>query len=305
MRSQMFHRLEQYARWREDVRSGMTPRRKIVWTLGNLLIFIGLLLFLFVGGTLADERYNVYAASGDNDVMAPVVASEPGNQDAPSSDRTLAELARESAPAPVVSRAAPRFDIPILNNGSADALTNAVPQARATSGPSTITRIVAPAIALDKKVIEVGWTVQLIDGQEVAVWDVDKYRVGHHQGSSNPGDGGNIVLAGHSGGYAYPFNDIYYLKPDDVIELYANDQVYEYRVSDHILVDEVGQPLEKRLENAQYIEPTGEEMITMVACWPLTGPNKFNQRIIIRARPVGGTLAADQSLQEHSGWTAR
>jgi sortase A len=277
----------------------MTTRRKIVWTLGNLLIFIGLLLFLFVGGILADERYNVYASSGDNNEMAPVVAS------APSSENMPGESARESITAPAVSRSTPRFDIPILNNGSADELTNAVPQVTGGSGPSAITRIVAPAIALDKKVIEVGWTAQEIEGQEVAVWDVDKYRVGHHQGSSNPGGGGNIVLAGHSGGYAYPFNDIFYLKPGDLIELYANEQVYEYRVSDHILVDEVGQPLEKRLENAQYIEPTDEEVITMVACWPLTGPNKFDQRIIIRARPVGATLATDQAAQEHSGWTAR
>lgn len=277
----------------------MTTRRKIVWTLGNLLILIGLLLFLFVGGLLADERYNVYAASGDNDEMAPVVASAPSRENMPG------EAGRESLAAAAVSRATPRFDIPILNNGSADELTNAVPQTTGGGEPSTITRIVAPAIGLDKKVVEVGWTVQTIEGQDVAVWDVDKYRVGHHQGSSNPGGGGNIVLAGHSGGYAYPFNDIYYLKPGDLIELYANGQVYQYHVSDHILVDEVGQPLEKRLENAQYIEPTDEEVVTMVACWPLTGPDKFKQRIIIRARPVGATLSADQALREQSGWTAR
>jgi sortase A len=144
-------------------------------------------------------------------------------------------------------------------------------------------------------VVEVGWTVQHQDGQEVAVWDVDKYRVGHHKGTSNPGAGGNIVLSGHSGGPAYPFNDIYWLQPGDLIQLYSNGQVYDYNVSDHILVDEVGQPLEKRLENARYIEPTDEEMITMVACWPLTGPNKFSQRIIIRAKPASAPVGADQA----------
>jgi sortase A len=150
------------------------------------------------------------------------------------------------------------------------------------------------------------WTAQKQpDGQEVAVWDVDKYRVGHHKGSSNPGNGGNIVLAGHSGGKAYPFNDIYYLKPGDLIELYSNDQVYQYSVTEHILVDEVGQPLEKRLENARYIEPTDEELLTMVACWPLTGPDKFKQRIIIRSKPLGEPPAADQTNHESSSWTVR
>jgi sortase (surface protein transpeptidase) len=121
----------------------------------------------------------------------------------------------------------------------------------------------------------------------VAVWDVDKYRVGHHRGASNPGGGGNIVLAGHSGGKAYPFNDIYYLKPGDLIQLYSDGQPYDYTVSEHILLDEVGQPLEQRLENARYIGPADEELVTMVACWPLTGPDKFKQRIVIRAKPAG------------------
>lgn len=280
----------------------MTTRRKIVWTIGNVLILVGLYLLLFVGGLLADEQYNVYAASGDNDEIAPIVTSiepAPAEQVAQAADA-------QDMPAQVPVRPSSRIDIPILNNGSSGALTNAVPSTSAFAGPSTITRMVVPAIALDKKVVEVGWTIQQqADGQEVAVWDVDKYRVGHHQGTSNPGGGGNIVLAGHSGGRAYPFNDIFYLKQGDQIELYSNDQLYEYVVTDHILVDEIGQSLERRLENARYIEPTDQEVVTMVACWPLTGPDKFKQRIIIRAEPVGVQLSADETNQEHSGWTAR
>lgn len=283
----------------------MTIRRKVFWTFGNVLILIGLYLLLFVGGLLADEQYNVYAASGDNNVGVDVAA--------PAAAQPLVAGAAAPPVAAEPATAAPtprptnpnRFNIPILNNGSDGALTNLVPSASANNGPSTITRIVVPAINLDKKVVEVGWTIQQQNGQDVAVWDVDKYRVGHHRGTSNPGGGGNIVLAGHSGGRSYPFNDIFYLKPGDLIELTSNNQVYQYNVSDHILVDEVGQPLEKRLENARYIEPTNEEVVTMVACWPLTGPNKFSQRIIIRAKPVGGTINADQSNEEQSGWTVR
>lgn len=279
----------------------MTFKRKIFWTLANTLILIGVFLLLLVGGLKADEDYNVYAASGANDEFVPLeVPVDPPRVAQP----TQADPSASAAPS-IAARPSQRFEIPLLNNGSAGALTNAVPRVSDQNGPSTITRIVVPAINLDKKVIEVGWTVQQTGGQDVAVWDVDKYRVGHHQGTSNPGDGGNIVLAGHSGGKAYPFNDIFYLKPGDLIELYSQGQVYDYNVSDHILVDEVGQPLEKRLENARYIEPTDEEMITMVACWPLTGPNKFNQRIIIRARPVGALLTADETNREHSAWTVR
>ncbi|HEY0739054.1 MAG TPA: sortase [Herpetosiphonaceae bacterium] len=275
----------------------MTRQRKIFWTFGNLLTLIGLFLLLVVGGIKADEQYNVYAASGDNNVGL----AAPEESPAPS---TAEPQTAQATPAPTVQPR--RFNIPILNNAPSDQLTNVVPKQANNAGPSTLTRIVVPAIALDKKVVEVGWTVQQqADGQEVAVWDVDKYRVGHHKGSSNPGNGGNIVLAGHSGGKAYPFNEIFYLKPGDLIELYSNDQVYQYTVTDHILVDEVGQPLEKRLENARYIEPTDEEMVTMVACWPLTGPQKFMQRIIIRSKPLGQPPAADPTNQETSSWTVR
>ncbi len=295
MRSQMLQRLQQYERWREEARTGMTTKRKIMWTVGNILILFGMVLMLFVGGLLADEQYNVYAASGDNDVVAPVI-TVPTPEPAAATSATVQ---------PSVPRAPSRFNIPVLNNGGTSELTNAVPTAANVGGPSTISRIIVPQIGLDKKVLEVGWTVQQVDGQEVAIWDVDKYRVGHHRGTSNPGQGGNIVLAGHSGGKAYPFNDIFYLKPGDLIELYSNDQVFAYHVSDHILVDEVGQPIEKRLENARYIEPTDEEVVTMVACWPLTGPNKFNQRIIIQAKPVNVAPPVEQAQQEHSGWTVR
>lgn len=281
----------------------MTTKRKIIWTIGNVLVLSGMILLLFVGGLFADEQYNVYAASGDNNYVAPVVAP-------PAATPSQAAHVPAAAVAPTTTQpqAPSRFQIPVLNNGSGTELNNAVPSQTGTSGPSTITRIVIPAIKVDRKVVEVGWTIQQIGGQDVAIWNVDKYRVGHNQGSSNPGGGGNIVLAGHSGGNAYPFNDIFYLKKGDLIELTSNGQVYQYAVSDHILVDEVGQPLEKRLENARYIEPTNEEVITMVACWPLTGPDKFKQRIIIRAKPIRAANPAPQttqSNQEQSGWTAR
>lgn len=292
----MLRKLKQYERRREEARSGMTTSRKVIWTFGNLLILIGLYLLLFVGGLWADEQYNVYAAAGDNNEQ---VAEQPT---AAPQQTTQAQRPTSTA---TITPAPTRFSIPILNQGSENQLTNAVPKRQNNHGPSTITRMVVPAINIDKKVVEVGWTIQQTNGQEVAVWDVEKYRVGHHRGSSNPGGGGNIVLAGHSGGRSYPFNDIFALKQGDLIELYSNDQVYNYLVSDRIIVDEVGQPLEKRLENARYIEPTDEEIVTMVACWPLTGPDKFKQRIIVRAKPAGATLNVDETHREHSAWTAR
>lgn len=271
----------------------MRRSRKVILTLGNMFILLGMYLLLFVGGLLADQQYNVYAASGASEIVLPTTTTN-DSAATPSAPAAIGTAPPSASPVGTVPTA-----VPLIEAASApdvdNQLSNAVPTAAGDFGPSTVTRIVIPAIKVDRKVVEMGWTVQVQDGQEVAVWDVDKYRVGHHKGAANPGQGGNIVLSGHSGGWQYPFNDIFYLKQGDLIQLTSNGTVYDYKVSDHILVDEVGQPLEKRLENAKYIEPTDEEMITMVACWPLTGPDKFKQRIIIRAKPVGAAASAAQT----------
>jgi sortase A len=288
---------------RRQPEATMTTSRKLMWTLGNFLMLIGLYLLLFVGGFIADERYNIYAARGDNEEFAPVIVSRgdssadapiattssDNEEDAPISAATETPSIQQT-PQPTRAPATPTptpSNLPGPSNSSSE-LTNAIPTKAVDHGPSTITRIVIPSILVDRKVVEIGWTTQQDEnGQTVAVWEVDQYRVGHHKGSSNPGGGGNIVLSGHSGGTAYPFNDLYYLNPGQLVQLYSNGQIYDYIVSEHIIVDEVGQPLEKRLENARYIEPTDEEMVTMIACWPLVGPDRFKQRIIIRAKPAG------------------
>ena len=278
----------------------MTTSTKILHTLGNLLGLIGVYLLLFVGGLFVDEQSNLYAASGANDERTPVVAAGGGDASVPAvaipvphvaeatSLRTMpGQLAQEARLARRVSMAKP-------GEGSEGQITNVLPAITTVNGPSSLSRIIIPAIKVDKKVVEVGWRVeQQPDGQELAIWDVDKYRVGHHRGTPNPGGGGNIVLTGHSGGKAYPFNDLFYLKPGDLVRLYSNGVAYDYTVSEHILLDEVGQPLDQRIENARYIGAADEEVVTMVACWPLTGPDKFKQRVVIRAKPAGAVAPTD------------
>lgn len=263
----------------------VNARRHGMWTFGGVLYLSGLLLVLGVFGLLADHEYNIAASSGAALVDSPVVVRlQPTPVPRPRRTTTAqSSNASIASSAPAVPTVVPSFVVPNLNT---DPEPVPVGETVASEWQSTITRIVVPVIKLDKQVVPVHWTTQQQDGQDVAVFDVDLYRVGHHQGTSNPGDGSNIVLAGHSGGRAYPFNDIYYLKPGDLIELTSNGQLYDYVVSDHIVVDEVGQPMMKRRENAQYILPTDEEIITMVACWPLTGKDKFKQRVIIRATPL-------------------
>ena len=271
-----------------------TWRGRVLWTTGNVLMLLGLYLLLYVGGLLADEQFNVMAAQGDSDIALPGVVEQAPPESTVSvrptaeAQPTVMPAAKPqpavAAPAVVAQNPAP----PQVNNpGQGRAPNSPAPAAAVGYGPSTITRIVIPKIKVDRKVIEVGWTLEQLDGQQVAVWDVAKYAVGHHEGTANPGQAGNIVLAGHSGGGAYPFNDLYYVAPGDTILLWSNGQQYKYTVSQHLVVDESGPnvTLDQRRANAHYIEPTKNEVVTLVTCWPVTGPQKFTQRVIIRALP--------------------
>ena len=258
------------------------------WTGGHLLVLLGGLVLLVLGGVWVDAQAQIAAAQGAAPPPALAVRT------APPAPPPAPPVTPTTAP-PAPSR--PPVTIPVLNEDSA-----AVPQADAApsgAAPSTITRLVIAAIGVDRQVVAVGWTTQDIDGQAVAVWNVDRYRVGHHQGSSHPGGGGNIVLSGHSGGTAYPFNALFYLKTGDQLDVWSAGQLHQYTVAEQHLVDEVGQPVDQRLDNARFIAPTDDEVITLVACWPLTGPQKFTQRVIVRARPMVVPHAAQEVSPIH------
>lgn len=69
------------------------------------------------------------------------------------------------------------------------------------------------------------------------------------------------------------------------------------------MLDEEGVSPEQRAANARYIAPTNSEVVTLVTCWPPTGPDKFRQRVVVRAMPFGANAAVQPLIQ--SNWTAR
>jgi sortase A len=256
-------------------------RARLLWTFGNLFMLIGIVLLLYVGGVYTQAEYDRYAARGDTDLPAPV---------------SVAPLTQDE-PAPFVA--------PVLNGAATGgysegqvigAIPNVVPD-----HASTVSRVIIPSIAVDAKVVEVGWDVQEQNGQQVAVWNVAEYAVGQHRGSANPGDNGNVVLAGHVGGYGKVFKELYYVKPGDQITIYSAGQEYLYVVQDRLLVTEEGVSPEQRLANAQLIAPTDHEVVTLVTCWPPKGADKFTQRVVVQAVPFG---AAAQDTG-HSSWSIR
>jgi LPXTG-site transpeptidase (sortase) family protein len=245
-------------------------------TLGNLLMIAGLYLLFYVGGVYVQIDYQRMAARGDNNLSVPrAVISVPNASSAP---RIVAAqpMPREEA-----------FVAPVLSGGQIVVEENALPIPLG----STVERLIIPAVALDAKVIEVGWQVVEQNGQQLAIWDVAEYAVGHHKGSANPGEGENVVLAGHVGGYGHVFRDLYYVKPGHRVLVYSQGQEYLYIVTERLIVPEDNAPPEQRAENAKLIGAQGQEMITMVTCWPPTGEDKFTERVIIRAVPYAANVA--------------
>ena len=152
------------------------------------------------------------------------------------------------------------------------------------SAPQAPTRVEIPAIRVDSPVIPVGWrAVRLADGQVVSVWEVADYAVGWHKNSALPGQGENIVLSGHNNIKGAVFRKLYTLEPGDEITVWVGNRSYRYRVDQVMILPERDAPPEQRRANARWIQPFGEERLTLVSCWP---EDDNSHRVIVVAFPV-------------------
>lgn len=142
-----------------------------------------------------------------------------------------------------------------------------------------------PAINLDADVMEVGLQQHVTDdGQTFYQWQVPAgYLVGWHNNSARLGQPGNTVLNGHHNIFGEVFRHLIDLEEGDEIILSDNTQSFIYRVSVKEILPELGQPIEVRIENARWMEPTEDERITLISCWPYTGNS---HRLVIVAQPV-------------------
>jgi sortase A len=238
----------------------------ITW-FGLALIVIGLIL---AGPTLAPfvmSRAQLYTESDPPSVatLSPISTPAPSATPTPHILMPAFDLS-EDAPTPEPTPATePATALPIP-----------------TGFPPT--RIVIPEIGLDAPVVPIGWEVIENGGVEQAIWKVPAQRAaGWHDGSAPLGLPGNTVLNGHNTGNGEVFRDLYLLEPGDHMTLYSGQTAFEYRIIDRLILPEAGQPLEVRISNAQYIQRTEDERVTLVTCHPY---NSLRYRLVIIARPA-------------------
>ncbi len=91
------------------------------------------------------------------------------------------------------------------------------------------------------------------------------------------------MLDGHHNVKGEVFRDLWTLQAGDEIILWAGEQARRYRVAEAVILPERDQPLEVRLANARYIQPTSDERLTLITCWP---DDDNSHRAVVVALPV-------------------
>ncbi|HET7034106.1 MAG TPA: sortase [Thermomicrobiaceae bacterium] len=279
----------------------MQPRRPRTLLVGNLLIVLGIMLLgatvnaASAGGGLG--AFGSVAPPVSVALAAPAVLTPtptPAPTPAPASTPALSPAAAptsapDQAPAATPADSPPAPLPPIIQPSATSAATvTAAPTPAPTPTPrpkqAPATHITIPAVGIDTKVVEVGYDLVQIEGQQVIQWQVADYAAGHNNLSANPGEGGNIVISGHDDWRGEVFRTLDKVKLGDQIILTTSTGQHRYAVSEIEYRKEVGVPLSERLATGMFLAPMPEERVTLVTCWPY---GVDDHRLIVIAKPVG------------------
>lgn len=242
--------------------------KRVLTTLASMLMLAGLALLVAVLVLFALPQINgpeqVRTTPQEKALQPP-----PPNVPAPAGRSKPLQL-----PTPLATAAS-------LPDGHAPWVRSSADDAAAPTGP---TRLVIPALGIDADVLPVSLETFEDGLKQNKEWTVpQEYAAGWHDDSAPVGQTGNTVLNGHNNVHGAIFRDLEYLEPGLEIILYENDQPHTYEVVQQEFLEETGQSLQTRVNNARWILPTSDERVTIVTCWPNTSNT---HRIVVIAVPV-------------------
>jgi sortase A len=274
-------------------------RGRVMRTAGNLLIGVGVLLLLGVGGFLGIQTYlnNQEAQQIDSQNSGLPLAAPILPQDTPLAQATAAGTSLPGVNPPVPTPTAPS-DTVLVANAPLPNLNTGAPGASQVGQQQTSppTRIVIKSVGIDSPVVDVGWTmIPGKDGQQSSQWEVADYAVGHNQGSANPGEVGNVVMSGHVDWKGEVFRNLHKVNRGDEVSVYSADREFVYIVQGIVRVKEEGSDVTDamRRANASYMNPTPDQTLTLITCWPY-GVDDY--RLIVIAKPYDSGLPARPDL---------
>jgi len=263
--------------------------------LGNLLIALGLVLMGGVGGYLAYQNYTndqttqqinaQHAQAGGIILLPPAPSPAASTSDAASTGNAA------PAPAPAAVDDTVRVnEAPLtrLNNGVSLAGLASVAQSKPP------VKIEIPRLGIGSPVVPIGWEmIPGKGGQDSSRWKVAEYAAGHHDGTANPGQIGNVVISGHDDWKGEVFKNLHQSQRGDEIHVYTDDREYLYIVQDIQLVKEDGASDEQKRQNARYMDPTPDPTLTLITCYPY---GIDDHRLIVIAKPYDSGLPARPDL---------
>ena len=145
---------------------------------------------------------------------------------------------------------------------TAQTVSLTLPKAVPAAEGSLIGRIEIPRLALSVVVVEGVDRISL------------RRAVGHIPGTALPGEAGNVGLAGHRDTFFRQLKDV---KIDDEIQVSTPTSNFKYRVVSLRIVDP---------ENVGVLAPSGENVLTLVTCYPFYFVGPAPKRWIVRAIQV-------------------
>ncbi|MEM7112962.1 MAG: sortase [Chloroflexota bacterium] len=206
--------------------------------------------------------------------------------------RPIYQLASPYLAAPESNETAVLLPETPLTEQTADSQNEIIePEGTAVSQPSDTQPILSdtpqltiPRLGVAAPIQTVSLVPQRHNGQTYYQWQVpNNDSVGWHDRSAPLGQPGNTVLNGHHNVYGEVFRDLADLSEGDEIIVFDGEAERAYEVTEHLILAERGQPLETRLANANWINPTGDERLTLITCWPYTSNS---HRVVVVAHPV-------------------
>ncbi len=265
------------------------------WTrrLGNALIAAGLLLMIGVGAYLGIQAYtNSQDTQKIDQSHAQVQGLEldpPTTVPAPAADGGVSNS--NPAPASPADSKIVVGDVPLINLNTGTSVGSWVGTVKAAKPPVKIT---IPSISIDSAVVPVGWNmIPGKDGQNSSQWKVAEYAAGHHEGTANPGQVGNVVISGHDDWKGEVFKNLHNVKRGDEIHIYTDEREFLYIVQDTKLVLEDGATDAQKRDNARYMDPTPDQRLTLITCYPY---GIDDHRLIVIAKPYDSNQAARPDL---------
>jgi sortase A len=143
---------------------------------------------------------------------------------------------------------------------------------------TNLARAESPAIAVSEgsplgrvEISAVGLTVMVLEGTDEGTL---RRAVGHIRGTPLPGQRGNVALAGHRDTF---FRGLRKIRVNDEITLTTLSGSYRYRVDSTKVV---------KPEETEVLEDDGDDLLTLVTCYPFNFVGSAPRRFIVRAHRV-------------------